>query len=291
MKILLDPLLYWFHNSPNNEVNLSYLNKVTSIIENYFDIKYVSSKNFIQILQRLNKEPFSTTSKPQSDMRKAIIKRLMENLDYPNNISNINCDVFKFPDNFNTTEYDELNEHFARIVNYLYSSDIPCLLILAVCNFKSYIKSHRQLFIVKNISGEVDSKITEFISNNQFLKENLPQPNLLDPLPFSDLCDNFYSLQENMCKEEDDISVFWRITKEVALRNMYSYDQNVTSKNNSDNHKRKIYTYNKKHYISADFESGCFELCDHKGKHKGEISYIGVKLSPPDKTGCHDINV
>lgn len=291
MKILLDPLLYWFPNNQEKEVNLSYLNKVTSIIEKYFDIKYVSSKNFIQILQRLNKEPFSTISKPQNDMRNAIIKRLMQNLDYPNNIPDINCSFFKFSDDFNTTEYDELNEHFARITNYLFSSDIPCLLILAICNFKSCLKSQHQLFIVKNISGEVDSKITELISNNQFLKEMLPQPTLLNPLPFSDLCDNFYSLQEAMRKEDDDISVFWRITKEVALRNMYSYDQNVTSKNNSDNHKRKIYTYNKKYYISADFESGCFELCDYRGKHKGEISYIGEKLSPPDKTGGHDIKI
>ena len=291
MKILLDPLLYWFPNDSNKEINLTYLNKVTSIIEKYFDIKYVSSKYFIQTLQKLNKEPFSTTSKPQIDMRSSIIKRLMSNLDYPNNLPDINCESFNFTNEFNVTTNDELNKHFSQVVNYLYTSDDSCLLILSIRNFDSNLESQHQLFIVKNISGEVDSKITELISNNQFLRDGLEAPTLTKPLPFSDLCDGFYSLQQEMCKKNDNIVVFWQITKEIALRNRYSYDQNVTSKNNSDNHKRKIYTYNKNHYISADFESGCFELCDHRGKHQGEISYTGNELSPRDKNGGHDILV
>lgn len=291
MKILLDPLLYWFPNDSNKESNLAYLNKVTSIIEKYFDLKYISSKYFIQALHKLNKEPFTTTSKPQNDMRSAVIKRLMSNLDYPNNLPNLDCDLFDFTNNFNVTINNELNEHFAQVVNYLLSSDTLCLLILSVRNFNSDLNSQHQLFVVKNISGEVDSKITELISNNQFLKDALEVPTLANPLPFSDLCDGFYSLQKDMCKKDDSMVVFWRITREVALRNKYLYDQIVTSKNNSDNHKRKIYTYHKNHYISADFESGCFELCDHRGKHQREISYTGNELSPRDKSGGHDINV
>ena len=58
MKILLDPLIYWFADDADKEMNLKYWDKVTSIVEKYFDIRYVSSKYFIQLLQRLNKEPF-----------------------------------------------------------------------------------------------------------------------------------------------------------------------------------------------------------------------------------------
>ncbi len=291
MKILLDPLLFWFPNDSNKENNLAYLNKVTLIIEKYFDIKYISSKCFINALYKLNKEPFTTTSKAQNDMRSLIIKRLMSNLDYPNNLPILDCELFDLTGDFNVTINDELNKHFAQVVNYLLSSNASCLLMLSPSNFNSKLKSKHQLFVVKNISGEIDSKITELISNNHFLKDKLEIPTLANPLPFSDLCDGFYSLQKDMCKKEDSIVVFWKITREVALRNKYSYDQNVTSKNNSDNRKRKIYTYNKNHYISADFESGCFELCDHRGKHQGEISYTGDELSSRDKNGEHDINI
>lgn len=291
MKILLDPLIYWFPNDSEKEANLLYLNKVTSIIEKYFEIKYISSEYLIQIFYKLNKEPFSTTSREQSIMRQNVLRRVLGNLDYPNNIHNFNCEAWVFPDTFKVTRNDELNNYFAKIVDYLFTENIPCLLFLAKQNSKSDIKSKNQLFIIKNISGELDSKITELIMSNQFLKHGLAEPVLANPLPFSDLCDAFKELQYEMMKEDDEISVFWRITREVAFRNRYTFDAIVTNKNTSNEHKRKIYTYDKKHYISADFESGCFELCDHRGKHKREISYIGKELNPRDETCKHDIRV
>ena len=290
MKILLDPLMYWFPNNSEKQINLLYLEKATSIIEKYFDIKYISSQFFIKTLQRLNKEPFST-NKEQDALRSVIIKRLLRNLDYPNNIDNPICDNYLFPDDFKATNYKELDDYFAKIVNYLVTHDIPCLLFLARLNHVSSTKSINQLFVVKNISGEINSKITELIHDGTYLKAKLPEPDLKKPLPFFDLCDHFLTLQNEMSKNDDSMSVFLRITKEVAYRNRYKLDDTVTNKNNTKKHKRKIYTYNKTHYISTDFESGCFELFDYRGRHMGEISYIGTKISSPDKTGKHDIKI
>lgn len=290
MKILLDPLIYWFPNDSEKELNLLYLDKVTLIMGKYFELKYISSRFFIQILQRLNKEPFST-SKEQNGLRQKIIKRLLQNLDYPNNISDPNCEHYTMPEDFEVTNNNELNEYFTKIFNYLLMQNISCILLLSKKNHKVDLKSINQMFVTRNISGEVNSKITELIQDGHYLKHGLPEPILSNPLPFSELCEHYLDLQNEMKKNDDAMSVFWRITQEVALRNRYSFDIIVTNKNNSNKHKRKIYTYNKSHYISADFESGCFELCDHKGEHKGEISYTGNELSPPDKTGRHDIEI
>lgn len=290
MKILLDPLIYWFADDADKEMNLKYWDKVTSIVEKYFDIRYVSSKYFIQLLQRLNKEPFKL-SKEENSMKQKIIKRLLLNLDYPNNIDNIDCTNFIFPDNFETTDNDELNKYFSYIVNFLVAQNIHCLLFLSRTNHSVKINDRDNLFFIKHISGQIDSKITEILRGNEYLKPNLPIPQLHNPIPFSELCDYFFELQKEMKKKDDPMSVFWRVTKEVALRNKYTFDDIVTNKNTSEKHKRKIYTYNKKHYISADFETGCFELCDHRGKHQKEISYTGKELSPRDKSGGHDILV
>lgn len=290
MKILLDPLIYWFPNDPEKELNLLYLDKVTLIIEKYFKLKYISSKFFIQIFQRLNKEPFST-SREQNIMRQKIVKRLIQNLDYPNNISDLVCESHMLPNSFKTTNNNELDEYFTKILNYLFVQDFSCVFLLSRKNHKVDLKGMNQIFVVKNISGEVDSKITELIQDGHYLKQELSEPVLSNPLPFSELCDHFLDLQNEMRKKDDAMSVFWRITREVAHRNRYSFDNIVTNKNSSNEHQRKIYTYGKNHYISADFESGCFELCDHRGKHKGEISYTGNKLSPADKTGQHNIKV
>jgi hypothetical protein len=290
MKILLDPLIYWFVDDIEKELNLQYWDKITSIIEKYFNINYISSKYFIKILQRLNREPFSP-KKEQGELKQKIIKRLWQNLDYPNNIENLDNGFFSFPDDYKFSTNDELNQYFSTVLNHIITNNIQCLLCLSRDNHKSKIITINQLFVVRNISGEVDSKITELIENGNYLKDGIETPKLHNPLPFSELCDYFLELQNEMKKVDDEISVFWRVTREVALRNRYSYDQNVTSKNNNDKHKRKIYTYNKKHYISADFESGCFELCDHRGKHQKEISYTGKELSSRDKSGGHDILV
>ena len=290
MKIILDPLIYWFLDDTEKELNLQYWDKVTSIIEKYFDMNYISSKYFIKLLQRLNKEPFSP-KKEQGELKQKIIKRLWQNLDYQNNIGNLNNGPFSFTEDFQLTTNDELNQYFSVILKHILTNDIPCLLCLSRENHKSKIATTNQLFVVRHISGEVNSKITEIIENGNYLKDGLEIPELYNPIPFSDLCDHFLELQNEMKEKDDEISEFWRITQEVALRNRYILDTIVTNKNNNNQHKRKIYTYNKNHYISADFESGCFELCDHRGKHRREISYTGKELSPRDESGGHDIDV
>lgn len=289
MKILLDPLIYWFENDENCEEKLGYWSKVINIIEKYFNIKYVSSANILKILMRLNKEP-SKLFKEQEGLKQSLIKKIFNNLDYPNNIIEKEDVHFSLPTNFNITNNVLVDKCFSNIVSFIASSSEEYILLLSMSNHGVRIDI-TNLFVVNHISGEIDSKITDLMVNKKYLKDGLAVPTLSNPIPFDDLCDHFLDLQNDLKKYDNPKSVFLRVTKEVALRNLYVFDKVITKKNTSSEHQRKIYTYQKHHYLSADFETGSFELHDRKGKHQMEISYTGNQTAPKDKTGKHDIIV
>lgn len=292
MKILLDPLLYWFKGSYYEKEYFDYLDKVTKIIEKYFNIKYFSTTELINIVQRINKEPFGQYRIDETRKRN-IAHRLLVGLDYDNNVNNVNDSLpYSLPTDFISSTNNDLNNHFRCLLRYVLDNrDDNYLILLSLPNHENRINDFDYIFFIRHISGEINSKITDLIKNHEFIKDNLPEPTLSDPLPNADLCDHFYDLQQEMRKHDTDMSVFFRITKEVAFRNNYKYDRIVSNKNDNDDHKREIYTFNKRQFISADFESGCFELHNSRGKHKGEYSYEGKQISPPDESGRHDIKI
>jgi len=293
MKILLDPLLYWYRKEDDVISNFEYLKHVTLVIEKYFDIKYFSSTYLINVLKTLNREPFGQYKVDKSDKR-MVMQRLLTRLDYENNITEDDVKgLYSFPSDFSFSENVELNNSFLYVLDYALSNRMDCLFLLALQNQECEMELVNQLFIVKHISGEINSKLTELIVNNEFIKnQTFILPTINNPLPNKEICNYFYCLQCSMVRKGNSrLSVFLEITKEVALRNGYTFDRDITNKNNSDKHKRKIYNYNKSHYISADFETGCFELCDKKGRHHGEFSYVGDQIGQADTSGSHDIVV
>lgn len=70
---------------------------------------------------------------------------------------------------------------------------------------------------------------------------------------------------------------------EVATRNYFFKDANLTKKNSSNVHKRVIFSRNdsKQFYLSLDYESGGFELFDHSAKHRGQYSFDGELVKKP----------
>ena len=152
------------------------------------------------------------------------------------------------------------------------------------------------VYIINHIYEELQSNIAYFITQNMFIS-NIIKPSINSPLPYKDLCKNYYNLQKDLInKGHDKLEVFSDVAKEVANRNTYIINKKISNKNknksnNSKKSKREIYDSDNKMYISTDFESGCFEYYNSKGKHQGELSYTGTKLSYRDETGNHDINV
>ena len=123
--------------------------------------------------------------------------------------------------------------------------------------------------------------------------EGLILPTLNNPLPNKELCDYYLALQNKLISEGNDpMNIYLRISNEVALRNGYVYSGALSKKNSTDNTKRVIYKHQEEDiYLSVDVEHGAFEVCNCKGKHIGEYSYISEQLEPRDITGHHDIEV
>lgn len=159
-------------------------------------------------------------------------------------------------------------------------------------------------FIIKYDNEEYNINVIKNFNENHFnnalrklksiLYTYVGKPSLKEPLPYYKFCEDLYDIQKKLIIEgKDKYDVFKRIGEEVALRNTYIFDSEVTKLNNNSNHKRKIYrsSSNPIIFISTDFEKGCFELFNHSGVHQGEIKYSGVLNSKADKTGKHDIIV
>lgn len=123
--------------------------------------------------------------------------------------------------------------------------------------------------------------------------QGLILPTLDNPLPNKKLCDYYLILQNKLISNGNDpMNIYLRISNEVALRNGYIYSNTLSKKNSTDKTKRVIYKHQKEDiYLSVDVEHGAFEVCNGRGRHCGEYSYIGKMLQPRDKTGNHDINV
>ena len=197
----------------------------------------------------------------------------------------------------NDSNYKCLNfsSEFIGQINYLIALYDDIIIPVTQSKHTLGIKSpNPHVYIVNHIYEELNSNIAYFIINNIYI-HNILKPNINSPLPNKKLCDKYYDCQKKLIKEgKDKLDVYSEVAKEVANRNTYIFNKDVSNKNrNKGNNKRKnkreIYNSTNKIYISTDFESGCFEYYNSKGKHQGERSYTDEQLSPPDKTGRHDI--
>ncbi len=78
----------------------------------------------------------------------------------------------------------------------------------------------------------------------------------------------------------------------VAERNGYQLDSFTTKINRSKDSKRKVFSFGLqkgKIYLSIDFETGGFEVCNYKGEHLGEYRFSGIKEKEADSS--HDIEI
>lgn len=118
-----------------------------------------------------------------------------------------------------------------------------------------------------------------------------PNENYLPLAPVSDLLvgnDWQKFRQEIKEKESEKMAIISQMGRQVALLNGYSYSHEISNLNKSNNKKREIYEAGEgrnKIYLSCDFESGGFEICDFSGTHLGEFGFHGNqtgKAKPED---------
>lgn len=140
----------------------------------------------------------------------------------------------------------------------------------------------------------------KYFSNayRQIIMNEILVPTLINPLPNSDLCSDYLNIQTQYIENgEDKICIYDKVGTEVALRNGYRIDDELSklnSKSNAESEKvkRKIFSHSKaKVFLSIDFRHGLFEVFNHNGEHQGEYSYVGEKIHEADTSGKHDIKV
>jgi hypothetical protein len=94
-------------------------------------------------------------------------------------------------------------------------------------------------------------------------------------------------------QSQEKNAIIEKLAKNVAEINGYSYNQRLSTHNQKrQKGLRSIYEAGvgkQKMYLSTDFETGAFEVCNHKGWHLGEYSFGGEQTKEADNSGQHNI--
>lgn len=287
MKIIIDPSLIWFNEQPEISEKFRYLYSVVNFIDKYLDAKILYSEETLQLLQKLNKDPFSEYRETRQQKRD-IISMIWKHLDDVT----IELDDNKFTlKNMKLSSSDKGNELFGKKMNYAIQNDVECLLFLSLDNQEYNETIPENIKTVKHIYKEVGSYIAELFSQGKYINiKNFLQSTKENPLPNKKLCEGYTEIRNQLIKEgKADISIYLELGKEVAYRNGYEKDSHLTKINNSAI--REIFKKNVKNswYLSTDVEHGAIEVCDEKGKHIDEYTYEGNAQNKKDITGKHDI--
>lgn len=191
----------------------------------------------------------------------------------------------------------EVSDLFVGKIDYLYKHGHNNI-IIPLSPDKHYMEIKRitdYVFIVNHIYRELDSNISNWISDNMYMK-NITIPTLKNPLPNTDLCHEYKSVQDRLIQGQDTYSripIYLKVGGEVLRRNTYIFNAVLSSINTTKKKIREIYKTCIEEVVhgSIDVESGSIEICDENGRHKDEYGYDNQSHDKHDSTGKHDIKL
>lgn len=195
--------------------------------------------------------------------------------------------------NFNQLEFSNF---FIGEINILHEHYENVIIPLSPCKHKKELKQISDyVFMVNHIYKELDSNISNWISDNMYMK-NITEPSLENPLPNIELCHEYKSVQDELIRGQDissRIPIFLKVGGEVLRRNTYVFDDELSSINTTRNKIREIYKSNGQNVVhgSIDIESGSIEICDYRGNHEDEYGFDNQSHDKHDSTGRHDIRL
>lgn len=276
-KILFDDILYQ-HIVEQNE----YFNALIDIISLYFDVEIICfvpfgekqrSNSLAMGLQNINKKIHKTQ------------KQEKYNLNDVSEVSDKELEKLGFSKSFIGKIYyiKENNPNDIIIIPFAYNKSNR---ILHTKNTGIYI------FYIGNYDEEIESNISKWISCNDFI--HIQEPDFDNMFPAKSLCNGYDKWRSEILQPNysgDKISDFTRIGLEVAARNKYIYDSQLTALNkrkakkdrNGNPPKRQIFVNAKRDvYLSVDFENGGFEVYDKNARHQGQYRFNGKFEKDPD---------
>lgn len=276
-KILLDDNFY-----RNSLAQNKYFYKLVQAIKDYFDAKIILfepfykkniSYNLSSMSQTINKVLLSTEKVEKFDLNKV------------NNASDANLESMSFSHLF-----------IGKIKYILNTNPNDILIIPLICS-----KKHRELinkslndciFFIGNYDEEVQSNIAAWIANNELI--HISESSFDNKFPAHKICNGYNKWRSEILQPSyhgDKISDFTKIAIEVANRNHYIYDSQLTALNKKKakkdkkgySPKRQIFVNRAKDvYLSTDFENGGFEVYNKKAIHQGQYKFNGNFEKDPD---------
>lgn len=277
-KILLDDNFY-----RNTIVQNEYFNRLIQAIKDYFDATIIFFEPFYK-----KNISYNLSSMSQKINQKILATRKVEKCDL-NNVVNVS-------DNF--LEGLSFTQLFIGKIKYIinaYPDDV--IIIPLIYNIKNRELTNKFIddciFFIGNYDEEVKSNIANWISNNNLI--HIPESNFENKFPAKKLCDGYDKWRSEILQSSysgDRISDFTKIGFEVAIRNHYIYDPQLTALNkkkakkdkNGNSPKRQVFR-NKANdtYLSTDFLHGGFEIYDKNAHHQGQFKFNGDFEKSPDE--------
>lgn len=280
MNIILDPGLLWFDKADEHE-NFSYLESVIRFIDTYLEMKYFPISQFIEQLCIMVKDPMGEYRESEI-LKNEIIGMIWKNIDVSKTEDIISLNDYKdelVPKTFASFEREDIKKYLNNLWGMILEDKYDLLFFLCRGNHNWNELINDKTHFVHHIYRELDSYISELFSCGKMIKEEtLNPPTIEAPLPNKQLCSEYTKIREKVIRDGKlDKDIFSKLGKEVAYRNGYVFNEEVTRINSASI--REIFNSKTKSriYLSIDFEKGAFEVCDYKGDHIGEFSYEGIQ--------------
>jgi hypothetical protein len=161
---------------------------------------------------------------------------------------------------------------------------------------KTWLRLEIDIRNVIEESSKFEEIKTQFIQFNFDFEQWNPTENYLPLAKISNLlvADDWGSFRAALRKNaQEKIAIIGTIAKQVALINGYHYNEVISKLNSNAGQIRQIYSAGKnknKIYLSVDFETGGYEVCDFLGTHLGEYWFDGTQAQN-DKPQDHSISI
>lgn len=227
------------------------------------------------------KDPFGEYRENEI-LKNEIISKIWKNFDFSNTNDVVFLNNYKdelIPKSFVPVEREDIKEYLNNLWGLILEAKYDVVFFMCRKNHKWNEPVNDRTHFVRHIYRELDSYIGELFSCGELIKEkNLKIPTIRSPLPNTQLCSEYVKIREKTINAgQADKQIFLKLGKEVAYRNGYILDEELTRINRDAI--REIFRSKTKPivYLSIDFEKGAFEVCNYKGDHIGEYSYEGIQ--------------
>lgn len=292
MNIVFDPCIFTLLSTGDEleeSKHFSYLREIINFIDKYCSKSIMNTDMFYNDIIKTREHPWNQYKYFKTSMQETQKKILRNFSDQYHIVSNEskakNIAKLMMPD---SDESD--NTSFLKTINYASKKNFEVVIYLGECNHK--VKRPLK-FICSGVNYEITAICNPMTESCKVHLDFLCCCEKLNTLP---VLENLFP-NADFCIELnrefkskiglsgiDRICLIEKTAHQIAVLNHFKYNPDLSKKNSkSMKSKRAIFMSGTDIYIylSVDFESGGFEVFDHKKQHLGQYSFIGTRVKPP----------